>query len=594
MYKVLRMFGSAEGATKWKVLICLILANLVQGIGIAGLVPLIAIVSDRGNEEPSAATELILDGVRSLGFEPTLEILLVIVVGAIIAKSLISLLALRYVGYAVADISTSMRQRLLANLLNARWSYLARQSLGAMAQTVNQMAVRAGQGFKLSATMLSNALEAAVYIIVGFFVSWELSLVSLALGVLISAALSRYVKQARRAGKKDAGQTNELSSLLSEAFLGIKSLKAMERQADYVALISRTIGRMRKTMRQKVISREKLMNAQEPLLVIFMALGFYVLIEIFEMPIAELLVIGVILQRTVKTLNKLQQQYQQSAEMEGSYDLISEMLHESAAQAEERGGDKAPSLEKGARFESVSFTYAGQEAPVLKDLSLDFPARQLTVLTGPSGTGKSTVTDLLLGFQRPQEGRILIDGTPLHELDLVAWRRMIGYVPQDLMLFTESILANITLLNPNLSEEMAVEALKAAGAWDFVQSLPEGIHTQVGERGGRFSGGQRQRISIARALVHRPKLLILDEVTSALDTATEESICETMQELRHDITIIAISHRPSWMEVADVVYRLESGRSIAAAGQNRPSSKISTPDIRTHEQPLHHPASPGK
>src|SRR5690606_21865317 len=154
MYKVLRMFGSAEGATKWKVLICLILANLVQGIGIAGLVPLIAIVSDRGNEEPSAATELILDGVRSLGFEPTLEILLVIVVGAIIAKSLISLLALRYVGYAVADISTSMRQRLLANLLNARWSYLARQSLGAMAQTVNQMAVRAGQGFKLSGTML--------------------------------------------------------------------------------------------------------------------------------------------------------------------------------------------------------------------------------------------------------------------------------------------------------------------------------------------------------------------------------------------------------------------------------------------------------
>lgn len=556
------MFGSAEGATKWKVLACLILANLVQGIGIAGLVPLIAVVSEGDGEEPSAASTMILDGVRALGFEPTLEVLLLIVAGAIVSKSLISLLALRYVGYAVADISTAMRQRLLANLLNARWSYLAQQSLGAMAQTVNQMAVRAGQGFRLSANMLSNALEAAVYLIVGFFVSWQLSLVSLTIGLLISAALGRYVKQARRAGKKDAGQTNELSSLLSEAFLGIKSLKAMERQADYVALISRTIRRLRKTMRQKVISKEKLMNAQEPLLVIFLAGGFYVLIDIFDVPIAQLLVMGVILQRTVKTLNKLQQQYQLSAEMEGSYDLIDEMVKKSAEQAEERGGRKQPALEKEARFEEVSFTYGGQDGPVLHKLSLEFPARQLSVLTGPSGAGKSTVTDLLLGFQRPDSGHILVDGTPLHELDLVAWRRMIGYVPQDLMLFTETILANITLLNPHLTEEMAVDALKAAGAWDFVESLPDGIHTQVGERGARFSGGQRQRISIARALVHKPKLLILDEVTSALDAATEESICLTMQALRRDITIIAISHRPSWMEVADVVYKLDGGRLI--------------------------------
>lgn len=567
MHNILRMFGSAAGPAKWKVLTCLILANLVQGIGIASLVPLIALVSDQGNEEPSAASELILDGVRRLGFEPTLEILLLIVVGTIIAKSLISLLALRYVGYAVADISTSLRQRLLASLLNARWAYLTQQSLGAMAQTVNGMAVRAGEGFRLSATMLSHGLEAAVYIIVGFFVSWQLSLLSLGLGILISSALSGYVRQARRVGKRDAGQTNELSSLLSEAFLGIKSLKAMERQSDYMSLISRIILRQRKTMRKRVISRQKLMNGQEPLLAIFMAGGFYVLIEVFAIPIAELLVIGVILQRTVKTLNKLQQEYQKTAEMEGSYDLINKMLSESAEQAEERGGDRQPTLERKAQLDNVTFTYPGQTTPVLKNLNLEFPARKLTVLTGPSGAGKSTVTDLLLGFQQPQEGRVLIDGVPLEEIDLTAWRQMIGYVPQDLMLFTETIFANITLLNPQLTEEMAIEALKAAGAWDFVQSLPDGIHTQVGERGSRFSGGQRQRISIARALVHRPKLLILDEVTSALDATTEQGICQTMQELRKDITIIAISHRPSWMEVADVVYQLDEGQLAASIGR---------------------------
>ena len=229
--------------------------------------------------------------------------------------------------------------------------------------------------------------------------------------------------------------------------------------------------------------------------------------------------------------------------MEGSYDLINDIARISGTGGGARG-EKQPTLEVGTRFEKVTFSYPGQDSPVLRDLTPQFPARQLTVLTGPSGAGKSTVTDLLLGFQRPQEGRILIDGVPLEEIDLVAWRRMIGYVPQDLMLFTETIFANITLLNPELTEEMAIEALQAAGAWDFVKSLPEGIYTPVGERGGRFSGGQRQRISIARALVHKPKLLILDEVTSALDAATEESICRTMEELRRDITIIAILAPP--------------------------------------------------
>src|SRR5690606_960844 len=154
----------------------------------------------------------------------------------------------------------------------------------------------------------------------------------------------------------------------------------------------------------------------------------------------------------VKTLNKLQQEYQKTAEMEGSYDLINKMLSESAEQAEERGGDRQPTLERKAQLDNVTFTYPGQTTPVLENLNLEFPARKLTVLTGPSGAGKSTVTDLLLGFQQPQEGRVLIDGVPLEEIDLTAWRQMIGYVPQDLMLFTETIFANITLLNPQLTE----------------------------------------------------------------------------------------------------------------------------------------------
>ncbi|MFC4352558.1 ABC transporter ATP-binding protein [Fodinicurvata halophila] len=562
MKQVFTIFFSAEGHKKWMVLACLLLANVLQGIGIASLVPLIAVVADSGNEDPSAAATYVLEAVRALGLEPNLEVLLLIAVTGICSKSLVTLLAMRYVGYVVADISTGLRRRLLSNLLNARWPYLSNQSLGKMVQTMNQMALRAGSAFQLAAMMLSNLLQVAVFVIVGFFVSWKLAIASLVIGAVITVALHPFIKQARKLGQDDAGQTNALSAILSDAFLGIKSLKAMERQEPYANLINASISKMRKVMRRKVMVQEKLSNSQEPLLVVFLAGAFYVLIEIFQMPISELLVMGVVLQRTVKTINKLQTQFQQVTIMQGSFKALHDMMEKSSDEAEPRGGDVVPHVEQGIRFDSVHFKYNNKDGPVLRNLSLEFPARRLSVLTGPSGAGKSTVTDLLLGFHYPTKGQVLIDDTPLEQVDLQAWRKMIGYVPQEVGLFTETILANITLQEPELTEEMAIEALKAAGAWDFVQSLPNGIHTRVGERGGRLSGGQRQRIAIARALVHKPELLILDEVTSALDTATEEEICRTMKDLSAEVTIIAISHRPGWMEVADVVHHLKAGRLV--------------------------------
>jgi ATP-binding cassette, subfamily C, bacterial len=152
---------------------------------------------------------------------------------------------------------------------------------------------------------------------------------------------------------------------------------------------------------------------------------------------------------------------------------------------------------------------------------------------------------------------------PLDELDLAAWRRKVGYVPQDVLLFHESVLTNLTLGSPELGPEDARAALEAAGAWGFVEQLPEGLDSVVGERGSLLSGGQRQRIAIARALIHRPALLILDEATSALDPATETAICANVKELSRStgLTVIAISHQPTWATVADDVCELPSRKA---------------------------------
>jgi ATP-binding cassette subfamily C protein len=163
---------------------------------------------------------------------------------------------------------------------------------------------------------------------------------------------------------------------------------------------------------------------------------------------------------------------------------------------------------------------------------------------------------------RPKQGEVFIDDLPLAQTDLRSWRKMIGYVPQETLLLHDTVLINITLGDPELRKEDAEYALRAAGAWEFVTALPQGMYSTVGERGGMLSGGERQRIAIARALVHKPKLLILDEPTSALDRDSEAAICETLQQLSGDYTILAISHQPALMNAADRAYRLQDGTTL--------------------------------
>jgi ATP-binding cassette subfamily C protein len=189
---------------------------------------------------------------------------------------------------------------------------------------------------------------------------------------------------------------------------------------------------------------------------------------------------------------------------------------------------------------------------------------------GPSGSGKTTIIDLAIGLLMPQQGAVLLDGVPLHDIDIKQWRSMIGYVPQDTLLLHDSILHNVTLGDPKLALADAEAALRAAGAWDFVSRLPNGLDTIVGERGGKLSGGQRQRIVIARALINKPRLLILDEATSALDPESEEVVRQTMEGLKGQLTILAISHNRALVQAADHVYQMGAGnaRLLGAADKS--------------------------
>ena len=213
-------------------------------------------------------------------------------------------------------------------------------------------------------------------------------------------------------------------------------------------------------------------------------------------------------------------------------------------------------------FESVSFTYAETEVHAVQDFSLHVQPGESIALVGPSGAGKSTVLNLVIGFVRPTAGRILLDGRDMETLDLRTYRRYLSVVPQESILFDGSIRDNITYGMKSVADRLIETALRDANAWEFVERLPDGVHTQVGEKGARLSGGQKQRLAIARALIRNPRVLVLDEATSALDTETEALIQEALERLMKGRTTFVVAHRLSTIRKAHRIVVLEAGRIV--------------------------------
>jgi ATP-binding cassette, subfamily C, bacterial len=326
----------------------------------------------------------------------------------------------------------------------------------------------------------------------------------------------------------------------------------MARQAAFQNLFGRKIDSLRKAIRRQVISKEALKGSQEILLAIALGVACFVAVAVYQAELLQLLVVGVIISRTIKSLGKLQGQYQLTAMLEGAFVQVRGLIDEAGRAREPSHGGRSARFERECRLDGVTFAYGPKH--VLDDVHLSIPAGSVTVLTGSSGAGKTTIMDLILGLYAPQAGRVLIDGVPLSEIDLQSWRLLIGYVPQELVLFHDTILGNIALGDPEIGEDDVREALGIAGALEFVDALPDGVWTVVGEKGAKLSGGQRQRIALARALVGRPKLLVLDEVTSALDPETERQVSSNIAELAGRTTVLAITHRPTFLDIADRVY----------------------------------------
>lgn len=558
--RLLQVFAHAYPKRTVVLVSCLLLAGLAEGIGLSSLLPLVGVITRSDETSAGSASQLeeaVLDGIRTVGLDPTLGVLLTFLVAAVVVKAVLVLLANKQIGYAVAHMSTDLRIRLIRALLRTRWEYYIHQRVGTFANAVASEARRAAQAYLRATTILSLLVQAAVYAAVAVLMSWQATLVAMMAGAVIVGVLARLVRMARRAGNKQTKLAKSLLGRLTDTLAAVKPLKAMGREMLVGPLLEGETQRLNRALERQVLSKTALEALYEPLIIGFLAVGLYGAVARFALPPSTVIVLALLCARIVERLGKVQREYQRMVTCESAFWSLRGMIEKAEAAQEASSGTVVPRLDLHVTLEQVSFAYADHW--VLKDASLVVPAGELTVIVGPSGGGKTTVADLIIGLVQPQRGAVCSDGVPLAVLDARRWRAMIGYVPQEGFLLHDTVRNNVALGDPELSTADVDAALEAAGARDFVQALPAGVETVIGERGMRMSGGQRQRIALARALVRKPRLLILDEATTALDPATERAIWATLERHRGRLTILAICHHGALVELADHVYRVEGG-----------------------------------
>lgn len=498
--------------------------------------------------------------------EPGFLVLLSLgVMGAYLGRGIFSFCHSYLMRSAGAKVVRDIRNRLFSHMLYLPMSYLQRDSTGAM---VSKVLNDAGfvQGL-LSYTIKDLFVESAsvvVLICVALYRRWDLTLMAI---IVLPAALffvSKLSKRLKAVSRRTQEKIEEITRMLTETFSGNKIIKSFCREENEMKRFrDRNHDFYREVMRsQRIIEGTSLMMEVVGGLGIAFVLwyggGLVITGEItagdFFSFLAAIFLIYTPARRLVSATNSL---HQASAPL----DRIDELL----SQSKERGGTS--SLEGFSReivFDNISFRYEGKDDDALDSVSLTVKKGEIIALVGRSGAGKTTFVDLIPRFYLPVEGRILVDGVDISTVTLKSLRSLIGIVSQDVILFNDTVRANIVYGNPSASEEDVYKAAEAAYAHDFITEFPNGYDTVVGERGVRLSGGQKQRLSIARAILKNPPILILDEATSSLDTASEIMVQRALENLMSDRTAIVIAHRLSTVRRANRIIVMDRGRIVEA------------------------------
>ena len=578
-------------------LLLLLTTGVTEAFGLLMIIPLLHVAGfTASSDQRSPIAEAAARVADATGVELTLPtVLAVFLILSAVRLSVAWQRRILLIGIRLGFID-QLRRNLYTAIAGAKWEFLRGLRESDVQHVLTRDVHRVGQGAFLILHLTVTAVLVLAQLVLAALISPSVTAVSLAAGAALLVLTHPLVRRSRILGEALTGANRAVHGSATNFLGGLKLAKGYNAEEPHVRHFTETVATMRRReMAFARISSAVQAGLQMSAAVLLAALAWFVL-SVGALPLPELLLMALIITRVLPALFQLQQGAQQLAHMLPAYAHARAMHRalEEAAETPAGGGEPRMELRSVLTVRGVSFVHeAGAEsevgartgigagaatgpgtggeawarvaAPALENVTLDVPAGKMIAITGPSGAGKSTLADLLLGLLEPCRGEVCVDGVPLTGPNPRRWRHSVSFVLQDPYLFHDTIRANLQWARPEATEAEMWQALRLAAADGFVAALPEGLDTVTGDRGGRLSGGERQRITLARALMRRPALLVIDEATGQLDAENERQVLAALKSLRGRTTVVAIAHSPALLEAADRIVLLKSGR-IAATG----------------------------
>lgn len=554
-----RHFRLFWGFAGWRILITVALTLVMtyaEAIGIALFYPLF----ETGDKKSAAASSIssILD---VFDLQATASTVLPLIVVLFIVKGVLGFLTLRYQFSLARTVTRRLRRRSLDALASADYEHVSSASAGHYTNLIANDVSRVSGGFFYFTRALSPLVSAGGLFLMVCLLDWRLSLLCVAMGIVMVIFTRLTTTIVRRYSHITAAETGTLLSLLVQMLQGFKYLRSTGAYRRFDGRVWSTSERLLEADFKSQSANAFLMSMSQPIMVVFLGGLLYYRAVIQGGELASLFILLLYFFRIMNEVFTLQSAWQSFVGYVGNIALFEKLTQETERAAEPRGSEPFGGITKGIALEDVSFKYrTGRK--VLSDINLEIAANTTVAFVGESGAGKSTLVDLLMGTLRASEGRVLIDAQDLAKIDLESFRKHIGYVPQDAVLFDDTVGANIALWSDGYTQEQIRDAATRALCLEFIERMPQKFDTPVGDRGVKLSGGQRQRLAIARELLRSPAILVLDEATSALDSESELAIQQSIEQLKGKMTIVIIAHRLSTIRTCDRVFVLNDGKVV--------------------------------
>lgn len=544
-------------------LTCLIIGATLEVVGIGLLVPLINLLTDESVAPSSSVLSPLFETFNASTQIQMLTVGFASIGLLVLVKNAYLVAVSYYQNWQILQLKSSIENQMFKGYVNADYAFHLRVNSSLLTRnlTVEVPQVTLGVVGPVMSVAIEGLTVAGIVALLLYFQPTA-TLVLVAFLILCAVTYARCVSPLLiRLGEQRTELNARTLKTVVETLGGVKQLKVIGREKFFHARFATISSESHRVS----IRTETIQKVPAYLVELWAVLGLLVVVFTLLLQGVETksvvsslgLFVGASF-RFVPSFNRILVAAQILKLAKAPIDIV---YQEIARQSDTSIAKDSVSFHHSLQFKNVSFSYESTLSPVLEGVSFDIVKGQSIGFVGASGTGKTTLVDLLLGLLAPTSGEVRIDGVPI-DLNRHSWKSDVGYVPQEIFLIDDTIRSNIAFgVDPdNISESLLATSVETSQLSGLMKLLPDGLDTVIGERGVRLSGGQRQRIGIARALYHQPSLLVLDEATSALDLETEREFIETIESVHSRITMVVVSHRMSTLKYCDRVFRVESAR----------------------------------